>query len=173
MKLHMQILIFMTGLTLATSGALIAAEPDHSGHAGQMQHPDQMQQTMQPEMDHSKHAMPMDHSQHAPAASPQYRDTGEVKTLDKLNTIPPSGRAREAGFDGRYAMEPTSAQHELATLCANGSRGLIMLDNATWDKCGGKSEGASKGPGHYPAMPPWNKEGTGDTFQMDHSMMGH
>ena len=68
-------------------------------------------------------------------------------------------------------MEPTSARYSLATRCAQASRGLIMLDNATWKRCGGKPEGAARGPGYYPAMPPWNKAGTGQARTMDHSRM--
>jgi hypothetical protein len=70
-------------------------------------------------------------------------------------------------------MEPTSARYDIATQCAQGARGLIMLDNATWERCGGKPKGASKGPGYYPPMFPWYKEGTGATHSMDHSQMGH
>jgi hypothetical protein len=82
--------------------------------------------------------------------------------LTQLPSIPPSGKAREAGFDGHHHIEPTSDGADLATLCAQGTRGLIMLDNATWAKCGGKPKGASKGPGYYPAIPPWNTPGLGE-----------
>jgi len=80
-------------------------------------------------------------------------------TLSRLPKMPESGAAREAGYDGRYAMEPTTALDDTATRCAKASRGLIMVDNATWAQCGGKPEGWSKGPGK--AKP------------MDHSGMGH
>jgi hypothetical protein len=69
-------------------------------------------------------------------------------------------------------MAPTSREADLATLCAQATRGLIMLDNATWEKCGGKPEGASKGPGYYPAIPPWNTPGTGEAKQQT-GHMGH
>lgn len=112
------------------------------------------------EMDHSK----MDHSKmqmKAPLVKP-----GGLQKLDKL---PASGKSREAGFDENYAMESTTVENDLATRCAQASRGLVMLDNATWQKCGGKPAGAAKGAGYYPAMPPWNKEGTGKAAPMDHS----
>ncbi len=108
------------------------------------------------------------------AAGPTAREPGGGAALPRLDAIPPSGKAREGGFDGRYGMEPTTAEAELDTLCAQGSRGLIMVSNATWRKCGGKPKGASMGPEYYPAMPPWNKAGTGAAAQiMDHSKMKH
>lgn len=112
------------------------------------------------EMDHSK----MDHSKMQMQAPP-------VKPggLQKLATLPASGKAREAGFDSSYAMESTSVENDLATRCAHASRGLVMLDNVSWLKCGGKPAGAARGAGYYPAVPPWNKEGKGDTAPMDHS----
>ena len=53
---------------------------------------------------------------------------------------------------------------------SQGSRGIVMLDNETWKKCGGKPEGAAQGAGYYPAIPPWNKAGKGETETVDHSM---
>lgn len=72
--------------------------------------------------------------------------------LQKLKQMPVSGKSREAGFDGRYVMESTSADAALATRCAQASRGLIMVDNATWAKCGGKPEGWSMGIGNNQPM---------------------
>jgi len=63
--------------------------------------------------------------------------------------------------------------NDFASLCAQGSRGLIMLDNETWEKCGGKPDGAAQGAGYYPALPPWNKAGTGEVQEIDHSTMQH
>jgi hypothetical protein len=92
--------------------------------------------------DHSK----MDHSghgAHGPAVG-YSRSTSKGK-LKSLSTMPPSGRAREAGSDGRYAMEATSVETPLEVKCAQATRGIIMLDNATWKRCGGKPKGASMG----------------------------
>lgn len=134
-----------------------------------------MSATLAAEMDHSPHTMHQppasDHEGHA-GMQTGYATTGGA-ALTKLDAIPASGKAREAGFDDRYVMEPTSARYDIATQCAHGSRGLIMLDNATWERCGGKPKGASKGPGYYPPMFPWYKDGTGKTHSMDHSQMGH
>ena len=128
------------------------------------------------EMDHSKHmAQPMQkdpgkHDEHQGAYYGVTPSEGSDAKLQQLNKIPTSGRSREATFDGRYNMESTSVINDLDSQCAHASRGLVMLDNATWEKCGGKPEGASKGPGYYPALPPWNKEGTGKVEpMMDHS----
>lgn len=79
----------------------------------------------------------MDHKQH------QSRRSGGLKVLPR---IPDSGKAREAGFDGRYAMEPTTMPSKMANRCALASRGIIMLDNRSWKSCGGKPKGALPGP---------------------------
>lgn len=68
---------------------------------------------------------------------------GDLKVLSK---VPASGKAREAGFDGRYHMEPTTLPANMKNRCALGSRGIIMLDNETWKRCGGKPRGGSMGP---------------------------
>ena len=108
--------IFMVMLATTTSNA---AEMDHS------------------KMDHSGHNM------HGPAiGQPKSGATGKLKNL---STMPPSGRAREAGSDGRYAMESTTVDSSLEVKCAQATRGIIMLDNATWKRCGGKPKGASMG----------------------------
>lgn len=59
---------------------------------------------------------------------------------------PASGVAREAGYEGNYQFEVTSIDRSLATRCAQASRGLIMLDNKTWKRCGGKTKGAAESP---------------------------
>jgi len=94
------------------------------------------------EMDHSMMGQgAMDHAEmqqhNAPAPKP---------ALDRLPTMPPSGAAREAGFDGKYAMESTSAFDDSATRCAQASRGLVMLDDAGWANCGGRLEAAAATP---------------------------
>ncbi len=90
------------------------------------------------EVDHST----MNHSAHQ-GYKPVKTNKGRFEVL---TTQPQSGKAREAGFDGRYAMEPTSISNTLATRCAQASRGLIMLDNVTWARCGGKPKGVDEGP---------------------------
>ena len=91
------------------------------------------------EMDHSKHMDPsknMDHSKQA-----GYTKKAAAGELKPLSEVPKSGRARKAGTDGRYAMEPTSAEDGLSALCAKASRGLVMIDRATITKCGGLTKG--------------------------------
>lgn len=153
MKMSNLIIILMTTLVVNSAGGLLAAEMEHGANAGV-----------------GSQSKNMSHD------GPHFgvtRSGGYDAKLQKLDKIPASGRAREATADDRYIMESTSALNDIATRCAHGSRGLVMVDNATWKECGGKPEGASKGPGYYPAMPPWNKAGTGETFQMDHSKMQH
>jgi len=100
-----------------------AAEMDHSKMTG---------------MDHSK----MDHSKMMHMSPPK---TKKGK-LAMVKEQPASGKSREAGFDGRYNMEPTTALNSLATQCAQASRGMILLDNKTWARCGGKTKGVAEGP---------------------------
>lgn len=138
---------------LAVSAVVIAAQDEHKGHDG-----------------HSVQQKSAEHGEHD---GPHYGVTPSAKNnkqLQKLESMQPSGRSREATSDGRYNMEPTTVENDLATQCALGSRGIVMLDNATWKKCGGKPKGAAKGAGYYPAIPPWNKEGRGKTSDVDHSM---
>ena len=131
-------------MALTTSGTMQAADPQ-AGHAG------------------------MDHSKMSKMPAPKVK-AGKLKILKKM---PESGKVREGGYDSSNAMEPTSVRDTLARRCALASRGIIMLDNATWKRCGGKPKGAARGAGYYPAMPPWNKAGKGKTKAMDHSKMGH
>ena len=98
------------------------------------------------EVDSSKDHSKMDHSghsMHGPAVG--YSKSTSKGELDKLSAMPASGRAREAGSDGRYIMESTSVKTSLEAKCAQATRGIIMLDNATWKRCGGKPKGASMG----------------------------
>lgn len=85
-----------------------------------------------------------DHAAHMD--KPAYGARQVVDKLTPLKKLPASGVAREAGYDGRYAMEATSNEDLLLEQCAKASRGLVMLDNSTWQKCGGKPDGWSKGP---------------------------
>lgn len=121
---NIKIYFFTLGLstTLAFSN-VIAAEMDHSKMKG---------------MDHSK----MDHSKttHMMAPKPKKGKLAMVKEQ------PASGKAREAGSDGRYHMESTTNRNSLAIQCAQASRGLIILDNKTWARCGGKTKGVAEGP---------------------------
>ncbi len=93
------------------------------------------------EMDHSK----MDHStMERSAPEPAAMDHSKMNMeaappLPMLAEPPASGKAREAGFDGTELMESTSADAPLAVQCAQASRGLIVLDRATWAQCTGKS----------------------------------
>ena len=104
------------------------------------------------EMDHSQHEG-MDHSnmQHAPN-QPTYTTKVRKGKLQNLPELPASGKAREAGSDGRYAMEPTSVNDNIRTKCAKATRGLVMVDNKTWAQCGGKPKGWSEGPGNAEPM---------------------
>lgn len=104
------------------------------------------------EMDHSQH-MNMDHSrmQHAPSELMKTLPTKQGQ-LQKLSEMPASGKAREAGSDGRYAMETTSVNDDIQAKCAKASRGLVMVDNKTWAQCGGKPKGWSEGVGYAKPM---------------------
>ena len=135
-------LVFIIAMPVIT----IAAEMDHSG----MDHS---------RMDHSKMGK-MGHGMNGPKVA-QPKAVKKVK-LNRLPAMPASGRSREAGYDGRYAMEPTSIRTRLSEQCAQASRGIVMLDNATWKRCGGKPKGAAMGP---------ERKGSGG--KMAHSTMDH
>jgi hypothetical protein len=104
------------------------------------------------EMDHSQH-MNMDHSsmQNAPSES-MSKVPVQQGQLKRLSEMPASGKAREAGSDGRYAMEATSVKDDIQAKCAKASRGLVMIDNKTWAQCGGKPKGLSEGAGNSEPM---------------------
>jgi uncharacterized protein involved in copper resistance len=118
----------MLGLVLAVGMSL-------SVQAAEMNHDAAHPQTM----DHSK----MDHDKmdHSKMAEIPRSETADPQTI---SVMPPSGTAREGGYDGRYIMEPTSAGGAQKVRCAQASRGLIMLDNAEWTRCGGKPAGAAE-----------------------------
>jgi len=85
----------------------------------------------------------------------KYKRKVKKRKSDKLvilNVMPASGQSREAGFDGNYAMEPTTILDSDFTLCAKASRGLIMIDNAKLIKCGGRAVGWSVGAGNTTKM---------------------
>jgi len=95
--------------------------------------------TIAAEKDHSK----MGHGMSGPKmAQPKAVKKGQ---LNRLPVMSPSGVSREAGYDGRYAMEPTSTRTRLSEKCAQATRGLVMMDNATWKRCGGKPKDAAMG----------------------------
>ena len=96
------------------------------------------------EMDHST----MDHSSmshssmdHDSSLTVTSKNQGKAE-LQKLAAIPTSGKAREGGYDDRYVMESTDVSNALQIRCAQASRGLVMMNNAEWSRCGGKPEGA-------------------------------
>ena len=64
--------------------------------------------------------------------------------LKNLTALPTSGKAREGGYDGRYVMESTDVANTLSIRCAQASRGLVMMSNAEWARCGGKPDGAAQ-----------------------------
>jgi hypothetical protein len=84
----------------------------------------------------------MDAMHHGDQHTSSMHDHSTAKTaLQRLDALPPSGKSREAGYDGSYFMRSTALNQPLEVKCALGSRGLIMLDNDTWTKCGGKPAG--------------------------------
>ena len=90
-------------------------------------------------MDHSK----MDHSSMLHDKSLTVTSKNRVNAASqKLAAIPASGKAREGGYDDRYVMESTDVSNALQIRCAQASRGLVMMNNAEWSRCGGKPEGA-------------------------------
>ena len=93
------------------------------------------------DMDHTK----MDHSSMMSDTSlTATSKVREKETLQKLSTMPASGKAREGGYDGRYVMESTDVANPLQRRCAQASRGLVMMSNAEWSRCGGKPDGAAQ-----------------------------
>lgn len=121
----MKIQILQWSLIVALGVAapmILAANTDQHKH-----HQQPSKKTMGSKMDHKQH---------------QAMRSGGMKVL---SWVPDSGKAREAGFDGRYAMESTTMPSKMANRCALASRGIIMLDNRSWKSCGGKPKGASPG----------------------------
>ena len=156
-------------VTLVTA-PLYAAEMDHNTmHHGNEAAP-QESQLQQPATD-NKGKKSMDDARHhenptsmnaephhdhymPDTASGYVQPSGvaEPQKLQRLQKMPPSGKSREAYFDDTVFMNTLSPEHSLEEQCALASRGLIMLDNASWERCGGKPEGWSKGPAVKQAM---------------------
>jgi hypothetical protein len=75
-------------------------------------------------------AAEQDHSGHtAMPAAPAAVTTAPAET-------PPSGKGREAGYDGGDMMQSTTIENPLALQCAQAGRGLVALDRATLARCG-------------------------------------
>lgn len=121
-NLIMSILLMLVAVT-----SVQAAEMNHSGmdHSG---------------MDHSKMgSSTMQHDMSAMAHEKNQKKT----VLQKLSVMPASGKAREGGYDGRHFMESTDASNALPIRCVQASRGLVMINNDEWSRCGGKPDGAA------------------------------
>lgn len=67
-------------------------------------------------------------------------------SLPPLATLPGSGKARESGMDGRHIQEATGVGTAESERCALAARGIVMLDNASWAACGGKTAGIPQAP---------------------------
>jgi hypothetical protein len=154
-------LILLFGAMMAMP--LYAAEIDHSTMHHEHEQPARgvKQQAQDHAMQHDQHgASQKDHADHQPMANDQHHNheamrsdvqagssSGSAAVLDlpRLNALPPSGKSREANFDNTYFMHNTALEQPLEVKCALATRGLIMLDNRTFQKCGGKPAGWSKG----------------------------
>jgi len=128
----------------------------HDQHGSTMIHSDSSDEH---DMNHAMHGsssepmekdtMPQTESQHADhdKGSMQHDMKTSMATvhstikLEPLTSLPPSGKSREAGYDGSYMMENTSIDLSIESRCALASRGLIMLDNAGWQQCESKPTG--------------------------------
>ena len=96
--------------------------------------------------DHNMDTMQHDMTEHAQRGRPITKTgASSSENLERLKQLPPSGKSREANYDGSYYMHNTSLEQSLEARCALASRGLMMLDNESWKKCGGKPIGWSKG----------------------------
>lgn len=160
-------------ISLLAATYVNAAEMDHGQKHGEQHHPSMTPD--KPAMGNKHHDMEHDMSQSMEHQGMRDKDSGHsvihgeaeqhsghsmesYKTpaqsssaLKPLTKVPPSGKAREAGFDGTYTMEDTSVDHSLARRCALASRGLVMLDKASWSQCGNKSK---ETPDKMPASTP-------------------
>jgi len=91
-------------------------------------------------------SMQHDMAEHAQQGKPITKiGVSSSESLEKLRQLPSSGKSREGNYDGTYYMHSTSLEQPLEARCALASRGLMMLDNESWKKCGGKPIGWSKG----------------------------
>lgn len=145
-----KILVMVLAMLLPAS--LFAQQMDHSTMSHENgQHmtsdpapPEAMDSGQQHMTQPDQHDMSiMNHGNQHSVAIPEGPST--LGRLQRLDALPPSGKSREADYDGSYFMQSTALNQPLEVKCALGSRGLIMLDNETWIKCGGKPNGWSKG----------------------------
>jgi hypothetical protein len=126
---HMRynLVLIFGALWLATSAVRAAGDGRNAGEGAVA------------ESDHSH----MSHDAMGPAAVDHAKMSMETTAPLSMLAVPPaSGKAREAGFDGTELMEATSVDAPLAVQCAQASRGLIVVDRATWAQCTGKSAAA-------------------------------
>ena len=160
----MKLLRQITPLVLAASVVafpVAAQEMDHSTMQPQQHGTTMMHSSSSDEddMSHTKHGSPSEHmgkdaiqgtgEHHADHdMGSMHHDKKQAKIdvpspipREQLTLVPPSGKSREAGYDGSYMMDNTSLHLSLKERCALASRGLIMLDNASWKECGSKPSG--------------------------------
>ena len=95
--------------------------------------------------EHDMDKMQHDKAEHVQHEKKTTKNMASAKSMEKLKQLPPSGKSREANYDGTYFMHNTSLEQSLEAKCALASRGIMMLDNESWKKCGGKPIGWSKG----------------------------
>ncbi len=155
-------LILLASVTMAMP--LYSAEIDHSTMHHEHEQPaaEMKQQAQDHAMQHDQQgASPDNHADHQSMANQQHHnheamhsnvkagssfsESAAALDLPRLNSLPPSGKSREANFDNTYFMHNTALEQPLEVKCALASRGLIMLDNDSFQKCGGKPAGWSKG----------------------------
>jgi Ni/Co efflux regulator RcnB len=163
MKKFSSISLLIVGMI---SAPLYAAEADHSNmHHEHAQHASQNEQQREQTQDHGMHHDQQTtphggHADHQPVANDQHQHHQDghaapkaaassmpaaTPVLPRLDALPPSGKSRENNFDHSHFMQNTALEQPLEVRCALASRGLIMLDNSSWEKCGGKPIGWSKG----------------------------
>lgn len=121
------LLMLQPGLVFAENAPVLAELNSGMSH----------EQHMQPE----NNAKQEHHMNHAVVSGNNMMRKSLEKSMKKLTTLPDSGVSREAGYDNTYIMASTHVNDDLNLKCAQASRGLIMLDNASWNACGGKPNG--------------------------------
>ncbi len=136
--------VALTGFTyvMADAGNVkISAAMDHSGmdHSKMdKKNPEMKKNTMQ-------HNMEGHDGKSATMQNKPVDKSGAASAEFVLITFPASGKAREAGSDGSYMMKQTNFDSNIETKCALASRGIIMLDRRSWNKCAVQpSSGANK-----------------------------
>jgi len=134
----------------------------HEMHSNSTQNAAQEEKAVMPDHGHhGEHDMTTNQEQHTGhnmATNPEA--IGSPILLQPLTQSPPSGKAREAGYDGRYAMENTSIDLPILAQCALASRGLVMLDKVSRNMCAGKSSDTAR------EMPEPTPSGMHDHHQM-------